>query len=79
MYLLHTWFFQVEGVQDMSMAGGVAAVEQKEEYDPLSIPDVDKLVILRWASVPYFFLIILVKTCLFIYVHSGIFFSHFDC
>ncbi|KAJ7980775.1 Polyadenylate-binding protein [Quillaja saponaria] len=33
---------QVEGVQDM--AGGPPAVEQKEElYDPLALPDVDKL------------------------------------
>ncbi|XP_028126419.1 polyadenylate-binding protein RBP47B'-like [Camellia sinensis] len=35
---------QVEGSQEMaSMAGAVPAVEQREEYDPLATPDVDKL------------------------------------
>ncbi|CAL5344430.1 unnamed protein product [Camellia sinensis] len=34
----------VEGSQEMaSMAGAVPAVEQREEYDPLATPDVDKL------------------------------------
>ncbi|KAI3935236.1 hypothetical protein MKW98_018425 [Papaver atlanticum] len=33
---------KVEGVQDLAMAGSVPAVEQRE-YDPLAIPDVDKL------------------------------------
>lgn len=38
------WPFQVEGSQEMaSMAGAVPAVEQREEYDPLATPDVDKL------------------------------------
>ncbi|XP_052187657.1 polyadenylate-binding protein RBP47B' [Diospyros lotus] len=35
---------QVEGSQDMvTMAGAVPAAEQREEYDPLATPDVDKL------------------------------------
>ncbi|KAI8000985.1 Polyadenylate-binding protein RBP47B' [Camellia lanceoleosa] len=35
---------QVEGSQEMaSMAGAVPAVEQRDEYDPLAMPDVDKL------------------------------------
>ncbi|KAG9449496.1 hypothetical protein H6P81_009461 [Aristolochia fimbriata] len=35
---------QAEGVQDVSsMVGAVPAVEQREEYDPLAAPDVDKL------------------------------------
>ncbi|CAL5423859.1 unnamed protein product [Camellia sinensis] len=33
----------VEGSEEMaSMAGAVPAVEQREEYDPLATPDVDK-------------------------------------
>jgi len=35
---------QAEGSQEMaSMAGAVPAMEQREEYDPLATPDVDKL------------------------------------
>ncbi|KAF7119423.1 hypothetical protein RHSIM_Rhsim13G0222000 [Rhododendron simsii] len=35
---------QVEGSQEMaSIAGAVPAMEQREEYDPLATPDVDKL------------------------------------
>ncbi|KAE9462238.1 hypothetical protein C3L33_05847, partial [Rhododendron williamsianum] len=35
---------QVEGSQEMaSMAGAVPAMEQREEYDPLATPDIDKL------------------------------------
>ncbi|KAI8526220.1 hypothetical protein RHMOL_Rhmol13G0291500 [Rhododendron molle] len=35
---------QVEGSQEMaSMAGAVPAMEQREEYDPLAAPDIDKL------------------------------------
>ncbi|THG23370.1 hypothetical protein TEA_006462 [Camellia sinensis var. sinensis] len=45
---LHSY---VEGSQEMaSMAGAVPAVEQREEYDPLATPDVDKMRMLQFAS-----------------------------
>ncbi|KAL5711009.1 Polyadenylate-binding protein rbp47b' [Ranunculus cassubicifolius] len=34
---------QVEGMQEMEGVGAVPVMEQKEEYDPMNIPDVDKL------------------------------------